>query len=99
MSAGTSVPFWRYSLVRPLVFLLVPRSTGNDHGRNSTGRSAGRVIRQGLPGPAGLPSRRAEEAGRPSIANSINCAFPIGSRVRVSFHDRKVIPGKIRIER
>jgi hypothetical protein len=53
----------------------------------------------GRPEPVGPPPRRAEEAGRPSIANSINYAFPIGSRVRVSFHDRKVIPGKIRFER
>ena len=37
--------------------------------------------------------------GRPSIANSINCAFPVGWRFRVSFHDRKVIPGKMRFER
>ena len=37
--------------------------------------------------------------GRPSIENSINHSFPIGWCFRVSFHDRKVIPGKIRIER
>jgi len=51
------------------------------------------------PGLLGPPTARAQEAGRLSIANSINYAFPIGSLVSVSFHDRKVILGKIRFER
>jgi hypothetical protein len=57
------------------------------------------VLRQG---DRDLSARRARgpgEAGQPPIANRINYAFPIGSRVRVSFHDRKVILGKIRFER